>query len=53
MPREVLRIAEAPPHDKMEQEAATIDLSEITEAAVQALTGLQVGGLQLVECPSN
>ena len=48
-----LRIADAPTHDEPEQAAATIDLSEITEGAVQALTGLQAGGLQSVECPSN
>ena len=48
-----LRIAEAPPQDEPEQSAATIDLPEITEGAIQALTGLQVGGLQSVECPSN
>ena len=48
-----LRIADAPPHDEPEQAAKTIDLSEITEGAVQALTGLQAGGMQSVECPSN
>ena len=48
-----LRIADAPPHAEPEQAAATIDLSEITEGAVQALTGLQAGGLRSVECPSN
>ena len=48
-----LCIAEAPPHNEPEQAAATINLFEITEGVVQALTGLQVGGLQLVECPSN
>ena len=41
----LLRIADAPPHTEPEQAAATIDLSEITEGAVQALTGLQAGGL--------
>ena len=35
-----LCIADAPSHDEPEQAAATIDLSEITEGAVQALTGL-------------
>ena len=48
-----LQIADAPPHVELEQAAATIDLSEITEGAVQALTGLQAGGLQSIECPSN
>ena len=48
-----LRIADVPWHDEPEQAAATIDLSEITEGAVQALTGLQVRGLQSMECPSN
>ena len=32
------RIADAPPHAELEQAAATIDLSEITEGAVHALT---------------
>ena len=41
----LLRIADAPPHAEPEQAAATIDLSEITKGAVQALTGLQAGGL--------
>ena len=48
-----LCIADAPQHDEPEQAAATIDLSEITEGAVQDLTGLQAGGLQSVECPSK
>ena len=48
-----LRIANAPPHDEPEQADATIDMSEITEGAVQALTGLQAGGMQSVESPSN
>ena len=48
-----LRVTNAPPHDKAEKVAPAIDMSEITEGVVQALTGLQVGGLQLVECPSN
>ena len=48
-----LRIAEVPPHDEPEQAAATIDLSKITEGAIKALIGLQAGGLQSVECPSN
>ena len=30
----LLRIADAPPHAKPEQAAATIDLSEVTEGAV-------------------
>ena len=41
-----LRIADAPLHVEPEQAAATIDLSEITEGAVQVLTGLQGGGLR-------
>ena len=41
-----LCIAEAPPHNEPEQAAATINLFEITEGVVQALTGLQAGGLQ-------
>ena len=48
-----LRIADAPPHDEPEQAVKSIDLSEITEGAVQAITGLQAGGMQSVECPSN
>ena len=39
-----LRIADAPPHEEPEQVAATIDLTEITEGTIQALTGLQAGG---------
>ena len=49
----LLRIADAPPHADPEQATTTIDLSEITEGAVQALTGLQAGGLRSIECPSN
>ena len=41
-----LRIADAPPHDEPKHVTATINLSEITEGTVQALTGLQAGGLQ-------
>ena len=48
-----LRIADAPPHDEPKHVTATINLSEITEGTVQALTGLHAGGLQLVQCPSN
>ena len=48
-----LRIADAPPHEEPEQAATSIDLSEIMEGAIQAMAGLQVGGLQSVECPSN
>ena len=48
-----LRIAEAPLHNEPVQAAATIDLYEIMEGTVQALTGLHAGGLQLVQCPSN
>ena len=39
----LLRIADAPPHAEPEQAAATIDLSEITEGAVEALTRMQAG----------
>ena len=48
-----LHIADTPPHAEPEQAATTIDLSKITEGAVQALTGLQAGGLRSVGCPSN
>ena len=41
----LLRIADAPPHAEPMQAAATIDLSDIIEGAVQALTGLPAGGL--------
>ena len=51
--KDFLRIADAPLHDEPEQAATTIDLSEITEGAVQALMGLKARGMQLVECPSN
>ena len=47
------RIADAPPHVEPEQAATTINLSEITEGAVQALTGLQAGGLRSIECPTK
>ena len=49
----LLRIDEVPPHAEPEQAAATIDLSKITEDTVQALTGLQAGGLRSIEHPSN
>ena len=49
----LLRIADTPPHVEPEQAAATIDLLEITEGALQALTGLQAGGLRSIENPSN
>ena len=39
----LLRIADAPPHAKPEQAATTIDLSEVTEGAVQALIGIKAG----------
>ena len=32
---------------------ATIDLAEIMEGTIHALTGLQVGGLQSMESPCN
>ena len=49
----LLRIVDVPPHAEPEQAAATIDLSEITEGAVQALTGMQAGGLRSIESPSS
>ena len=49
----LLRIADAPPHKEPEQAAATVDLSEVTEGAVQALTGISEGGLQTIELPSS
>ena len=49
----LLRIADAPPHAEPEQAAASIDLSEVTEGAVQALTGIKAGGLQTIENPSS
>ena len=48
-----LRIADAPPHEEPEQVAPTIDLADITEGTIQALTGLQAGRVQLVESPST
>ena len=36
----LLRIVDAPPHAEPEQAATTIDLSEIMEGVVQALTDL-------------
>ena len=48
-----LRIADAPPHEEPEQVAATIDLSKIMEGTILTVTGLQAGGLQSVEIPSN
>ena len=49
----LLRIADAPPHAEPEQAAATIDLTEVTEGAVRALTGIKAGGLRTIEDPSN
>ena len=49
----LLCIADAPPHAEPEQAVATIDLSKLTEGAVQALTGLPTGGLRSIESPSN
>ena len=49
----LLRIADALPHEEPEQAVATIDLSEVTEGAVQALTGIKAGGLRSIENPSN
>ena len=40
-----LRIGDAPPHEEPEQVTPTIDLAEITEGTIQAVTGLQAGGL--------
>ena len=48
-----LRIANAPPHEEPKQVAPTVDLAEIIEGTIQALTGLQDGGLQSVESPST
>ena len=48
-----LRKADAPPHEEPEQVASTIDLTEIIEGTIQALTGLQEGGLQSLERPST
>ena len=41
----LLRIADTPPHAEPEQATTTINLLEVTEGAVQALTGLKAGGL--------
>ena len=41
-----LRIANAPPHEEPEKGAPTIDLEEITEGTIQALTGLPPGELR-------
>ena len=49
----LLRIADAPPHDEPEQAAAAVDIAEVTEGAVQALTGIKEGGLQTIELPSS
>ena len=49
----LLRIADAPPHAEPEQAVAIIDLLEVTEGAVPALTGIKAGGLQTIENPSN
>ena len=48
-----LCIPGALPHEEPEPATTTIDLSEIIDGVVQALTRLQEGGLQSVECPSN
>ena len=48
-----MRIADAPPHAEPEQAATTIDLSEVTEGAVQTLTGIKSDGLRSIENPSN
>ena len=44
-----LHIAKAPPHEELEQVALTIDLAEIAEGTIRALTGLHARGLQSVE----
>ena len=49
----LLRIADAPPHAELEHAATTIDLSEVTEGAVQAFMGIKASGLQTIENPSN
>ena len=48
-----LRIADAPPHEEPEKVGPTIDLEEITEGTIQALTRLLVGGLRSIENPST
>ena len=40
-----LRIADSLLHEDLEQVAPTIDLEEITKGTIQALIGLQAGGL--------
>ena len=40
-----LRVADAPPHEELENIVARIDLEEISEGTVQALIGLPVGGV--------
>ena len=49
----LLRVADAPPHKEPEQAATAVDLAEVTEGAVQALTGISEGGLQTIELPSS
>jgi hypothetical protein len=49
----LLRVADAPPHKEPEQAAAAVDITEVTEGAVQALTGIKEGGLQTIELPSS
>ena len=41
-----LQIVDAPPHEEPEKVAPTIDLEEITEGTIQALTGLPPGELR-------
>ena len=50
---EFLQIAEAPLHEEPERVALQIDLDEITEGMVQALTSLPAGGLYSIENPST
>ena len=50
---EFLQIAEAPPHEEPERVALQIDLDEITEGMVQALTSLPARGLYSIENPST
>ena len=48
-----LHVGDAPPHEEPEKVAPTIDLEEITEGTIQALTGLPARGLRSIESPST
>ena len=48
-----LRISVAPPHEEPDKATLQIDVEEITEGMVQALTHLPVGGLYSIENPST